>query len=180
MGWPHPQAETFSVPCSRECFLVLQSSHFGMPNRGADVPRSPEYFLASRFGIGKNIPLLFTCKIRTRRCFLLHQWIEWRKELLCECINQKHDLSCQLALCPCCKGLSSASPQGSKQLASVRLFPISQTCHLAAASTQRQIAIFYPASLAKNVLCWSCVSPAILHAEELHWEGTGSDSTLLF
>lgn len=100
MGWPHPQAETCSVPCPRVCFLVPQSSHFGVPNRGADVPRSPEYFLASCFGIGKNIPLLFTCKIRTRCCFLLHQWIEWRKELLCECINQKHDLSCHLLSVP--------------------------------------------------------------------------------
>lgn len=100
MGWAHPQAVTFSVPCSAVCFLVSESSHFGVPNHGADLPGSPAVFLASCFGISKNIPLLFKCKIRTSSCFLLHQWTEWSKELLCECIKQKHDLSCNFLSVP--------------------------------------------------------------------------------
>lgn len=97
----------------------------------------------------------------------------------CKCIKQKHDLSCHF-VCPCCQGLSSISPGGTEQLASSCLSPVSKTHHPAAAATQRQIAIFHPASSAKNVLSWCSVSPAIFHVEKLHWERTGSDSTLHF
>jgi len=127
------------------------------------LPRSPADFLASCLGISKNIPLLFTCKIKTSGCFLLHQWMEWRTELLCECMKQKQSVLA-LSVHPCCKGLSSISPGSREQLASACLSPVSQTCHPTAASTQRQIASFYHVSSAKNVLYWSCGSPVILHA----------------
>lgn len=64
---------SFQHPCSKVPFLVSDSICFGVPKHGADLSGSPADFLAFCFVISKNVPLLWTCKNRTSRCFLLHQ-----------------------------------------------------------------------------------------------------------
>lgn len=92
----------------------------------------------------------------------------------CKFIKQKHDLSCHF-VCPCCQGLSSISLGGREQLASSLLSSASQTHHPAAAAVPSQIAIFYSASSAKNVLC--CAVSALLYFILKSYIGKGRDQT---
>lgn len=97
-----------------------------------------------------------------------------RERSCCKCIKQKHDLSCHFVY-PCCQGLSGISLGGREQLASLLLSPTSQTHHSAAAAIPSQIAIFHPASSAKNVLC--CAVSALLYFMLKSYIGKGRDQT---